>query len=73
MLFVVTRDGDGLRAQRRGSATGPVLPIFAEGPLTFFFRAVDAQLRIIVDATGKVTGAEFAEGRLTLPGKRVES
>src|SRR5690606_16239811 len=47
IVFEVTRDGDGLKAQRQGSVTGPVLPIFPEAPLTFFWKAVDAQVRFI--------------------------
>jgi CubicO group peptidase (beta-lactamase class C family) len=72
IVFEVVRDGDGLKAQRQGSATGPALPIFPEAPLTFFWKAVDAQIRFIADETGKVTGAEFSENGQMLPGKRIE-
>jgi hypothetical protein len=72
IVFEVVRDGDGLKAQRQGSATGPALPIFPEAPLTFFWKAVDAQIRFIADETGKITGAEFSENGQMLPGKRIE-
>jgi hypothetical protein len=71
IVFEVTRDGDGLKAQRQGSVTGPVLPIFAEAPLTFFWKAVDAQVRFIADESGKVTGAEFSQAGQVVPGKRI--
>jgi CubicO group peptidase (beta-lactamase class C family) len=72
IVFEVTRDGDGLKAQRQGSVTGPVLPIFAEAPLTFFWKAVDAQVRFIADEGGKITGAEFSQAGQVVPGKRIE-
>ena len=72
VVFEVTREGDGLRAQRQGAVTGPVLPIFAEAPLSFFWRAVDAQVRFTTDESGKVTGAVFTQAGQTLTGKRVE-
>lgn len=72
VVFEITREGDGLRAQRKGSAIGPVLPIFPEAPLRFFYKAIDAQFRFTADDSGKVTGAEFVQGALTLPGTRTE-
>ncbi len=72
VVFEITRAGDGLRAQRKGSATGPVLPIFPEAELAFFYKAIDAQFRLIADESGKVTDAEFVQGGITLTGKRVE-
>lgn len=72
IVFDVVRDGTGLKAQRQGSVTGPALPIFPEAPLAFFWKAVDAQVRFIADASGKVTAAEFSQGGQTLPGKRIE-
>jgi CubicO group peptidase (beta-lactamase class C family) len=72
VVFNVIRDGDVLRAQREGAVTGPVLQIFPEAPLKFFWKAVDAQVRFIADESGKVTGAEFSQGGQTLTGKRIE-
>jgi hypothetical protein len=72
VVFNVIRDGDVLRAQREGAVTGPVLQIFPEAPLQFFWKAVDAQVRFIADESGKVTGAEFSQGGQTLTGKRIE-
>ena len=72
VVFEVTREGDELRAQRQGTVTGPVLPIFAEAPLSFFWKAVDAQVRFITDESGKVTGATFTQSGQTLTGKRIE-
>jgi CubicO group peptidase (beta-lactamase class C family) len=72
VVFVVTREGDGLRAQRQGSVTGPVLPIYPEAPLRFFWKAVDAQVVFTADASGKVTGAEFSQSGVSAPGTRIE-
>ena len=70
--FTVMRDGDTLKAQREGISGAPALPIYPEAPLAFFWKATDAQIRFTADASGKVTGAEFVQGELKLPGKRVE-
>ena len=72
VIFEVTRAPDGLRAQRQGSVTGPSLPIFAEAPLKFFWRAVDAAVTFTADESGKVTGATFTQAGATLTGKRVD-
>jgi serine-type D-Ala-D-Ala carboxypeptidase/endopeptidase len=71
IVFVVTRSGDKLQAQRQGAVTGPVLQIFPEAPLTFFWRAVDAQVTFTVGESGKVTGAVFNSGGQSLTGRRV--
>jgi D-alanyl-D-alanine-carboxypeptidase/D-alanyl-D-alanine-endopeptidase len=70
--FVFTRDGDRLMAQRQGNMTGPALQVFAEAPLAFFYKAIDAQFRFTADAGGKVIGVEFIQGAITAPGKKVE-
>jgi hypothetical protein len=72
IAFAVTHDADGLKTQRRGSVTGPVLPIFPEAPRKFFWKAVDAEIEFIADADGKVTGAHFTQGGFSAVGKRVE-
>ncbi len=66
--FSIVRDGDTLKAQRLGIEGAPALPIYAEAPLSFFWKAVDAQLRFTADASGAVTGAEFAQGEMKLSG-----
>ena len=71
-VIAVTREGGTLRAQREGINGAPLLPIFPEAPLAFFWKAVDAQLRFTTDASGAVTGAEFTQGGQTLPGKRLK-
>ena len=73
IVFDITRAGDGLHAQRKGSVVGPVLPIFAEAPLKFFWRVVNGVIEFTVDADGKVTGAEAAFDAQKFSGKRVES
>jgi hypothetical protein len=69
--FAVTLEGDKLSAQRLGAITGPVLEIFAEAPLAFFWKAVDAQIRFTTDADGKVIGAEFTQDGATLTGRKL--
>jgi D-alanyl-D-alanine-carboxypeptidase/D-alanyl-D-alanine-endopeptidase len=71
VVFEISRDGDGVRAQRKGSATGPVLPIFAEAPLRFYYTAIDAQFHFSTGPDGSVTDVEFIQGEVKLPGKRV--
>ncbi len=60
-----------LRAQREGAVTGPALPIYPETPLSFFWKAVDAQLVFTTDDGGTITGAKFKQGALELSGTRV--
>ena len=72
VVFNVKLEADELRAQREGAVVGPVLPIYPEAPLRFFWRAVDAQVRFTTDDSGKVTGAEFSQGGVMLTGKRIE-
>ncbi|MCY1054833.1 serine hydrolase [Nannocystis sp. SCPEA4] len=71
-VIAVTHEGGTLRARREGIAGAPALQIFAEGPLAFFWKEVDAQIRFTVDASGAVTGAEFAQGGMELTGKRIK-
>lgn len=72
VIFDVTRQGDTLRAKREGSAVGPLLEIFPEAPLSFFWKAVDAQVRFTTDESGKVTGAVFTQSGQSMTGKRLE-
>jgi CubicO group peptidase (beta-lactamase class C family) len=71
IVFDVTREGSVLRAQRQGAAVGPVMPIFAEAPLRFFWKGVDAQVRFTTDEDGAITGAVFSQGGQELTGRRV--
>lgn len=72
VVFAVTREGTAMRAQRRGSATGPVLPIFAEAPLRFFYKAINGQIEFITDADGRVTSAEAMLDGQKLVGRKLE-
>jgi D-alanyl-D-alanine-carboxypeptidase/D-alanyl-D-alanine-endopeptidase len=71
VVFTITRAGNELRAQREGAVTGPALPIYPETPLSFFWKAVDAQLVFTTDDGGTITGAKFKQGALELSGTRV--
>lgn len=68
LALTVKRDGAGLEAQMTGA---PPFPIFAEAPLSFFWRVVDAQVRFTADAAGKVTGAVLSQAGQQLSGGRV--
>ena len=68
----VTHRGPTLWGLREGS--GPHekgAAVYPEGPTAFFWKAVEAQIRFIVDADGKVAGAEFREGDMRVAGKRL--
>jgi D-alanyl-D-alanine-carboxypeptidase/D-alanyl-D-alanine-endopeptidase len=71
VVFRVWRDGAALKAQREGGVTGPEMQIFPEAPLSFFWRAVDAQIGFTTDDAGNVTGATFAQGGPTLTGRKI--
>ncbi|HEY7807706.1 MAG TPA: serine hydrolase [Croceibacterium sp.] len=66
--IVVRRDGERLMAQLTGQ---PSFEIYAEGPLSFFWKVVDAQIRF-VEASGKVTGAVLSQGGHTTEATKVE-
>jgi len=68
LALTVKRDGAGLKAQMSGQAA---LPIFPEAPLSFFWRAVNAQARFTVGPDGKVAGVVLTQGGQQLNGKRV--
>jgi len=72
VVFRIWREGDALRAQREGSATGPVMSIYPEAPLRFFWKAVDAQVVFTTDDSGKVTGAVFTQSAQSLPGRKID-
>lgn len=68
----VTFDGTTLRAQRADVPGAVSLPIFPESPQGFFWKALDAQMRFIVDESGTVTGAQIVQSGMTFPGTRIE-
>lgn len=68
LVLDVRRDGAGLKAQLNGQAA---LPIFAEAPLSFFWRVADAQLLFIAGKDGTVTGVVLTRGDEQRSGKRV--
>lgn len=72
VVFNVTREGNQVRAQRQGSAVGPVLPIFAEAPLKFFWRAVNGTVEFTTDASGTVTGAVATFDGQKLTGRKLD-
>lgn len=72
ILFSITRDGDGLWAQRQGAVTGPRLRLRAEAPLQFFVRELDAQLRFTTDETGKVAGMDATHSGATSTATRLK-
>jgi CubicO group peptidase (beta-lactamase class C family) len=72
VVIAITRDGNSLHAQRVGVPGAQNSQIYAEGPLAFFWKVLDAQIRFTADASGKVTGAELVQGAAHLTGTRVE-
>ncbi|MGX7895561.1 serine hydrolase [Tsuneonella sp. HG222] len=64
----IRRNGDVLTAQITGQGA---LPIFPEGPLAFFYRAVDAQISF-TEESGLVTGGTFHQNGRAMPIKKVE-
>jgi CubicO group peptidase (beta-lactamase class C family) len=64
VVMTIARREDGLTAQLTGQ---PAFPIFAEGPLKFFWRVVDAEIEFSLDASGKVTGGTFAQDGRRVP------
>ena len=66
--MTISRDGDHLTTQLTGQAA---LPIYPAGPLTFFLKIVDAQIRFVEEA-GTVTGAVLTQNGRTTEAKKVE-
>jgi len=66
--MTVARDGSGLKAQLTGQ---PFFPIFAEAPLSFFWRVVDAQIVFTTDPAGRATGVVLHQGGGTMTGTRI--
>jgi CubicO group peptidase (beta-lactamase class C family) len=69
-IAVTLKDG-GLYVLRDGIPGMQALPVYPEGPLAFFWKVLDAQIRFTADASGAVTGAEIKQGAATFSGKRI--
>lgn len=69
LLLTVAREGESLFAQLSGQ---PRFPIFAEAPLRFFWKVVDARLRFVTDQSGVVTGTVLQQAGQELTGKRLD-
>ncbi len=67
--LAITREGASLFGQATGQGRAQ---LFAESPLTFFLRGVDAQVTFVRDADGKVNQLILHQGGANIPGKRVE-
>jgi serine-type D-Ala-D-Ala carboxypeptidase/endopeptidase len=67
--IVVTREGAGLAVQATGQ---PRFPLFAESPVKFFLKVVDAQVTFTRDASGKVTGLILHQNGADVPGRKVK-
>jgi D-alanyl-D-alanine-carboxypeptidase/D-alanyl-D-alanine-endopeptidase len=70
-VITVTHDGATLRVLREAIPGAQAAQIFPEAPLAFFWKVVDARIRFTTDASGTVTGAEFAQGNTKLTGRRL--
>lgn len=68
VVLTVARGGTGLKARLTGQAT---FPIFAEAPLKFFWRVVDAQAKFVAAPDGHVTGVLLTQDGKTLQGQRI--
>jgi CubicO group peptidase (beta-lactamase class C family) len=69
VVMTIARQENGLTAQLTGQ---PAFPIFAEAPLKFFWRVVNAEVEFTVDARGQVTGGTFTQDGRQIPLKRIE-
>jgi CubicO group peptidase (beta-lactamase class C family) len=67
LQIVVRRDHDHLTAQVTGQ---PAVQIYAESPLSFFWKVVDAQIRFVA-RDDAVTGAIFQQNGATIEAKKV--
>ncbi|WP_204310087.1 hypothetical protein, partial [Enterobacter cloacae] len=47
-------------------------PLYAEGPRTFFLKAVDAQITFTADAAGRTTGLVLHQNGLDTAARRIE-
>jgi serine-type D-Ala-D-Ala carboxypeptidase/endopeptidase len=68
-VFAFTRNDNGLWAEPTGL---PKARVYAEAPLRFFWRGLDAHIRFTTDDAGKITGGEFYNSGVTQPVKRLD-
>ena len=68
-VLTVTRDGSRLFAQATGQ---PIFEVFAESPVKFFLRVVDAQITFVIGADGAVTGLVLHQNGRDVPGSRIK-
>ena len=68
MQMTIRREGDHLTTQLTGQ---PAFPIFPEGPLAFFLKVADAQIRFVDDG-GQVTAAVLSQGGHDTEAQKVE-
>jgi CubicO group peptidase (beta-lactamase class C family) len=68
VTITVARAGAGLTTQLTGQQA---FPLFAEAPLHFFLRVVDAQLRFTAGADGAVSEVVLIQNGRELPAKKV--
>jgi hypothetical protein len=65
--LTVSLDKNQLMVQGTGQ---PILPVFAESPTKFFYKAVDAQITFVIDKDGKVEKLVLHQNGANLEGKR---
>jgi CubicO group peptidase (beta-lactamase class C family) len=68
-VLEVTREGDRLFAQLTGQ---PRFEIFAKSDLTFFWKAVEAEVTFVKDEKGRVVKAVHKQGGNTIDAPRLE-
>jgi hypothetical protein len=70
-VISITRQGGFLYVVREDAPLTSRSQILPEAALSFFWKAVDAQIRFTTDASGVVTGAVMIADGQQLPAKRV--
>jgi hypothetical protein len=68
-IITVTGENGKLTAQATGQ---PKNELFAESETDFFMKAVDAQIKFVKDAAGKVTGLVLRQGRRETPAQKIK-
>ena len=71
VAIAFTLDGGMLRARNEAVPSAQAFPVYAEAPLSFFWKVVDAQVRFTADADGKVTGMVLSQGGQQIPGTKL--
>lgn len=64
----IAREGEQLMAKVTGQAA---LPIYPSGPLSFFWRVVNAEL-VLTEEDGEITGGTFTQDGREIPVEKVE-